>query len=312
MLNDLDLFIGGEWIPAPRPTFEVDDPATGCLSSLRLSDGTPADARAAVDAAATAFGTWRTTTPRARSVILHRAFELMHEQADLLVELIMLENGKPEADARGEVTYAAEFFRWFAEEAVRTSGSYGEAPAGARRTLVTYRPVGVAALVTPWNFPAAMATRKIAPALAAGCTVVAQAGGRDAADCAARSPGSWPRPGCRTAWSTWCRRRMPQVWSRPGCRTTAFARCPSPARRRWAVRCFTRQPIGCSNASMELGGNAPFIVTEDADLDSSVDGGDGREVPQRRSGLHGGQPVPRPGAGRRRVHRSVSARPCPR
>ncbi len=109
---------------------------------------------------------------RERSEVLRRCFELMVRDADRLTDLIAVENGKPCADARSEVLYAAEFFRWFAEEAVRTDGSYGAAPAGGTRTIVTHRPVGVAALVTPWNFPAAMATRKIAPALAAGCTVV--------------------------------------------------------------------------------------------------------------------------------------------
>lgn len=268
MLNDLDLFIGGQWIPAAT-TFEVDDPATGAVIAS-VSDGSAGDALAAVDAAALAFGAWRSSSPRARSVILHRAFELMHDQADLLVDLIMLENGKPEVDARGEVAYAAEFFRWFAEEAVRTSGTYGEAPAGGTRTLVTHRPVGVAALVTPWNFPAAMATRKIAPALAAGCTVVlkpaaetpltalaiarilAEAGVPDGV---VNVVPTTDAPGVVAAWLSDDRvRKVSFTGSTP------------------VGRALLHQAADrVLNASMELGGNAPFIVTEDADLPAAVE-----------------------------------------
>ncbi len=152
-------------------TFEVYDPATG-QAIAEVADGTVADARSAVDAAHRAFGAWARTSPRQRSDILRRVFDLMVADTERLAALICAENGKSQADARAEVGYAAEFFRWFSEEAVRTDGAYGVSPAGGTRTLVTHKPVGVAALVTPWNFPAAMATRKIAPALAAGCTVV--------------------------------------------------------------------------------------------------------------------------------------------
>ena len=156
---------------APGGTFTVLDPATG-ERVAELADGTVDDATAAVDAAADAFPSWSATPPRRRSDVLRRAYELMLDDDDRLAGLIARENGKSLADARAEVGYAAEFFRWFAEEAVRPDGSYGESPAGGTRTIVTSKPVGVAALVTPWNFPAAMATRKIGPALAAGCTVV--------------------------------------------------------------------------------------------------------------------------------------------
>src|SRR5581483_9194354 len=151
--------------------YDVNDPATGALLS-QVSDGGPADATAAVDAAAKAFETWRHTAPRVRGEALRKAWELMTARSEELAGLISAENGKALPDARAEVAYAAEFFRWFSEEAVRPEGSYGESPAGGTRTIVTEHPVGVAALVTPWNFPAAMATRKIGPALAAGCTVV--------------------------------------------------------------------------------------------------------------------------------------------
>ena len=166
-----DLFIDNQWLPGANGTFDVVDPATG--EPIRaVSDGSEADATAAVDAAAKALKTWRHTAPRERGEILRRTWELMIRDRDELGELIAAENGKSLTDAKGEVTYAAEFFRWFAEEGVRMGGDYGVSPAGGTRTLVTHHPVGVAALVTPWNFPAAMATRKIAPALAAGCTVV--------------------------------------------------------------------------------------------------------------------------------------------
>ncbi|HSV41212.1 MAG TPA: aldehyde dehydrogenase family protein, partial [Nocardioidaceae bacterium] len=152
-------------------TFAVHDPATTEVIA-EVPDGTVADATAAVDAAARAFPAWAATPPRQRAEVLRRAYELIIADIDRLAPLITRENGKTDADARAEVTYAAEFFRWFSEEAVRTEGEYGVSPAGGTRTIVTHKPVGVAALVTPWNFPAAMATRKIAPALAAGCTLV--------------------------------------------------------------------------------------------------------------------------------------------
>jgi succinate-semialdehyde dehydrogenase/glutarate-semialdehyde dehydrogenase len=152
-------------------TFQVHDPATREVIA-EISDGTTSEATSAVDAAARAFDMWAATPPRARADILRRAFDLMIAATEHFVALICAENGKPQADARAEVGYAAEFFRWYSEETVRAEGAYGVSPAGGTRTIVSHKPIGVAALVTPWNFPAAMATRKIAPALAAGCTVV--------------------------------------------------------------------------------------------------------------------------------------------
>ncbi len=150
---------------------DVHDPATGeVLASV--ADADTGDAGAAVDAAAAAAADWAATAPRFRADLLMRAFALMHDRSEELARLISLENGKSLADARSEVTYAAEFFRWYAEEGVRLRGEIGRSPSGANRLLVTYQPVGVSVLITPWNFPAAMATRKIAPALAAGCTAV--------------------------------------------------------------------------------------------------------------------------------------------
>ena len=150
---------------------DVIDPSTGTVLAT-VPDATVEDARASVDAASAAAPAWSATSPRKRSEILRRCFELMTERAEELATLISMENGKALRDARSEVSYAAEFFRWNAEEAVRITGEFGIAPSGANRIIVDYQPIGICLLITPWNFPAAMATRKIAPALAAGCTVI--------------------------------------------------------------------------------------------------------------------------------------------
>ena len=272
-IADLDparaLLIDGSWKPATT-TFEVQDPGTGRVIAS-VADGSAADARSAVDAAAAAWASWRSTAPRARADVLYGAYKRMRADLDRLAGLIMGENGKCEADARGEVTYAAEFFRWFAEEAVRAGGAYGESPGGGTRTIVTHRPVGVAALVTPWNFPAAMATRKIAPALAAGCTVVlkpaeetpltAMAIARLLEDAGA-PPGVVnlvPTTDAPTVVSTWLGDSRVRKISFTGSTNVG--------------RILLRQAADrVVNSSMELGGNAPFIVTEDADIDAAVQG----------------------------------------
>lgn len=255
---------------ATAATFAVHDPAT--LEVLdQVPDLGPAEATAAVDRAHAAFSDWSRTAPRHRSDVLRRAYELMLRDRDKLATLISRENGKSLADAAGEVTYAAEFFRWFSEEVVRPGGEYGEAPAGGARTIVTHRPVGVAALVTPWNFPAAMATRKIAPALAAGCTVVlkpaaetpltalaiarllAEAGVPDGA------VELVPTTDAAGVVSTWL--------ADPRIRKISFTGSTGVGRH------LLRQAADrVVNASMELGGNAPVVVTADADLDVAVAG----------------------------------------
>src|ERR1700678_4827038 len=164
------LLIGGEWTKG-NATFPVLDPATE-EPLAEVADGTVSDALDAVGAAQAALPGWAATPPRQRAEILRKAFELMTDRAEAFARLMSAENGKSLRDARGEATYAAEFFRWYAEEAVRIEGVLTSAPSGANRILVTRQPVGVAVLITPWNFPAAMATRKIGPALAAGCSVV--------------------------------------------------------------------------------------------------------------------------------------------
>ncbi|MGN6781377.1 MAG: NAD-dependent succinate-semialdehyde dehydrogenase [Marmoricola sp.] len=251
-------------------TFAVEDPAT--LAVLEhLADQDADDARRAVDAADAAFGPWSRTAPRVRSEVLHRTFQLMLRDRDELAALIAAENGKSLADAAAEVTYAAEFFRWFAEEAVRPGGDYGESPAGGTRTIVRHVPVGVAALVTPWNFPAAMATRKIAPALAAGCTVVlkpaaetpltalavvrllAEAGVPDGAVEVVTTTDAGAVVG---AWMEDTRVRKLSFTGSTG-----------------VGRLLLHQAAErVVNASLELGGNAPFVITEDADVEEAVTG----------------------------------------
>lgn len=263
------LWIGGRPDSSAR-TFEVRDPATSEVIAV-VSDGTADDAVRAVDAAATAFPAWAETAPRERAEVLRRCYDMMVAATDRLVALICGENGKSAADARAEIGYAAEFFRWFGEEAVRTAGSYSESPAGGARTIVSQTPVGVAALVTPWNFPAAMATRKIAPALAAGCTVVL-------------------KPAVETPLTALA---VAQVLSEAGIPDGVVNVVPTtdPASivGTWLTdvrvrkisftgstgvgRMLLRQAADrVLNASMELGGNAPFIVTADADLDAAVAG----------------------------------------
>src|SRR5690606_37644551 len=167
-----DLWIGGKWRDgASGNRIAVTDPSTG-RAITEVADASIEDALSAVAAAHEARPGWAATPPRRRSEILRRCYELMIERKQMLAELISLENGKALPDAEGEVAYAAEFFRWFSEEAVRLNGEVSVAPGGTNRILVQYQPIGVAVLVTPWNFPAAMATRKIAPALGAGCTCV--------------------------------------------------------------------------------------------------------------------------------------------
>jgi succinate-semialdehyde dehydrogenase / glutarate-semialdehyde dehydrogenase len=251
-------------------TFGVDDPATGVLIA-EVSDGGVAEATAAVDAASAAFSDWAASPPRVRSEILRRAYDLMIRDREWLTALICAENGKSGADARAEVTYAAEFFRWFSEEAVRTDGSYGVSPAGGGNTIVTHRPVGPAALVTPWNFPAAMATRKIAPALAAGCTVVLKPAAETpltalaivellveagVPDGVVNLVPTTDAPGVVSTWLADSRIRKISFTGSTGVGRTLLKQA--------ADRVV--------NASMELGGNAPFVVTADADLAAAVDG----------------------------------------
>ncbi|NUR16200.1 MAG: NAD-dependent succinate-semialdehyde dehydrogenase [Dermatophilaceae bacterium] len=255
---------------ATSRTFDVLDPATGSVIGT-VVDATPVDASRAVDAAAAAFPAWSSLPPRSRAEVLRRCYDLMVRDSERLTALITAENGKSVADARAEVTYAAEFFRWFSEEAVRGEGSYGEAPAGGARTLVSQVPVGVAALVTPWNFPAAMATRKIAPALAAGCTVVLKPATETplTALAVARILREAGVPdGVVNVVTTTDAAGVAASWIEDQ-RVRKVSFTGSTAVGRALLRQAADRVL---NTSMELGGNAPFVVTADADVEAAVAG----------------------------------------
>ena len=266
-----DLFIGGEWRPAESgERFDVVDPGTEEVIA-QVANAGAADARAAAAAAADAQPGWAATAPRERAEVLRRAWELLIEQADDLARLITLENGKVRAEAKGEITYAAEFFRWFSEEAVRLSGELTTAPSGTNRILVVHQPVGVAFLVTPWNFPAAMATRKIAPALAAGCAVVLKPASLTPLTALAvaevlTEAGVPPGvvnvvPGRSASTIT------AAVLEHPRVRKLSFTGSTEVGK-----KLIEQAADRVLNVSMELGGNAPFIVLADADLDAAIEG----------------------------------------
>jgi succinate-semialdehyde dehydrogenase / glutarate-semialdehyde dehydrogenase len=273
LIKDLptQLHLAGTWQPSSDGgRFDVLDPATGDVIAS-VADGTPADALRAVDAASAAGKAWAATAPRERAEILRRAFALMVERGDDLARLISLENGKALSDARGEMAYAAEFFRWYAEEAVRAAGTATTAPAGTNKILVLRQPVGVCVLVTPWNFPAAMATRKLGPALAAGCTVVLK-------------PASDTPLTALTVAAILHEAGVPDgvVNVLPARRSGAVvsAMLHDPRVRKLSFTGSTE--VGrvllheaadqVVNVSMELGGNAPFLVFADADLDAALEG----------------------------------------
>ncbi|MFC9353179.1 NAD-dependent succinate-semialdehyde dehydrogenase [Arthrobacter sp. NPDC057013] len=265
------LLINGEWRAASGGgTFDVEDPATGEVLAT-LASATSEDALAALDAADAVQASWARTAPRERAEILRRAFGLVTERAEDFALLMTLEMGKPLAEARGEVTYAAEFLRWFSEEAVRDYGRYLTTPEGKNKILVQHKPVGPCLLITPWNFPLAMATRKVAPAVAAGCTMVL-------------------KPAKLTPLTS---QLFAQVMIEAGLPAGALnvvssssaSSISGPLLKDARLRkvSFTGStPVGKQlmaeasqnvlRTSMELGGNAPFIVFEDADLDKAVQG----------------------------------------
>jgi succinate-semialdehyde dehydrogenase/glutarate-semialdehyde dehydrogenase len=272
-ISDLvtDLYIDGKAVPASdEGRFDVLDPATGTVITT-VADGTVDDAIAAIDAAEQAAAAWAATSPRERSEVLRRAFELMTAQSEELARLVTLENGKALPDARGEVAYAAEFFRWYAEEAVRASGELVTAPSGANKILVLQQPVGICVLVTPWNFPAAMATRKIGPALAAGCTMVLKPASDTPLTALAMAKILEEAGVPAGVVNVLPARRSGAVVSAmlhdPRVRKLSFTGSTEVGR--VLLKEAADQVINCS---MELGGNAPFLVFADADLDAAVDG----------------------------------------
>lgn len=265
------LLIGGAWRPAAAgTTLTVEDPATG-KTIKSIADAGAEDGMAALDAAVDAAAEWAATPARTRGEILRRAFDLLQERSEDFALLMTLEMGKPLAEARGEVTYGGEFLRWFSEEAVRTTGRYGPNPEGTGRIIVSQHPVGPCFLITPWNFPLAMATRKIAPALAAGCTVVV-------------------KPAALTPLTTLYLARLLQDAGLPdgvvNVITTSSSGAVSepiitdPRLRKLSFtgstpvgqKLLAQAAPGVLRTSMELGGNAPFVIFDDADLDQAVKG----------------------------------------
>src|SRR5436190_6881122 len=266
-----DLWIGGKWRKASDGgRFDVLDPATD-NKIASVASATVEDAKAAVDAASDAFAGWAAKKPRERAEILRKSFELIMRDAERLAKLITIENGKALSDSRGEVAYAAEFFRWYAEEAVRAIGEVSRAPTSGARILVQHRPAGVAVLVTPWNFPAAMATRKIGPALAAGCTVVLKPASETPLTMLALMPlleeAGVPGGVVNVIPS---RRSGPVVSAMlgdPRVRVISFTGSTETGRK--LLHGAADQVI---KPAMELGGNAPFTAFEDADIDAAIEG----------------------------------------
>ena len=263
--------IGGRWVQARSgAVMNVIDPGTEEVIAS-VPDGAPEDGAAAMDAAARAQASWAATAPRDRGEILRRAFELMVERADDLALLITLENGKPLAEAKGEVLYAAEFFRWFSEEAVRIHGRYMNAPSGPSRLTVIKQPVGPCLLITPWNFPAAMATRKIGPAVAAGCTMILKPAGETPltalATAALLEEAGLPGGVLNVVTTSHSSALTKPLFSDPRLRKVSFTGSTEVGR--LLLHNAADQVL---RTSMELGGNAPFLVFQDADLDAAVDG----------------------------------------
>ena len=246
------------------------DPATEEVIA-QVASGTPEDALEAVAAAYAALPGWAARPPRERGECLRRAYELMIARAEPLARLMVAENGKALKDARGEIIYAAEFFRWYAEEAVRNEGSLSVAPSGANRIMVQRQPVGVSVLVTPWNFPAAMATRKIGPALAAGCTVVLKPAKETPlsalAIAAALQEAGVPEGVVNVLPTTKPGPLVAAMLADPRVRKLSFTGSTEVGRGLLHTAADT-----VTNCSMELGGNAPFLVFEDADIEAAVEG----------------------------------------
>src|SRR6267142_4267083 len=266
-----DLWIGGKWRKASDgQRFDVIDPATeNVITSVASAD--VEDAKRAVDAAQDAFEGWAGRKPRERAEILRKAFEIIMRDAERFAKLITLENGKALSDSRGEIAYAAEFFRWYAEEAVRAIGQVSRAPSSGARMVVQHKPAGIAVLVTPWNFPAAMATRKIGPALAAGCPVVLKPASETPLTMLALMPlleeAGVPAGVVNVVPS---RRSGPVVSAMlhdPRVRVLSFTGSTEVGR-----KLLHEAADNIIKPSMELGGNAPFLVFDDADVDAAIDG----------------------------------------
>lgn len=266
-----NLYIDGAWYEgASNERFDVINPATEeVIASVASAE--IADADAALGAAEAAMKEWAARTPRQRSEILRKAWELMTARLDEFAHLITLENGKARADAMGEATYAAEFFRWFAEEAVRADGMITHAPASGARIMVQHKPAGLAVLVTPWNYPAAMGTRKIAPALAAGCAVIIKPASETPLTMLALMPlleeAGVPKGLVNVLPSRRTGALVDHMLHDPRVRVVSFTGSTGVGRK--LLHSAADQVL---KPAMELGGNAPLIVFEDADIDVAVEG----------------------------------------
>lgn len=265
------LYVGGSWVPsAGGGRIDVLDPADGSVLT-DVADGTLDDARAALDAAAGAQESWAATPPRERGEILRRAFGLVTEHADDLALVMSLEMGKPIAEAKGEVTYGAEFLRWFSEEAVRIHGRWMQNPAGGSRLLTVRKPVGPCLFITPWNFPLAMGTRKIGPAVAAGCTMVVKPASQTPLTMllltALLAEAGLPAGVLNVVTTSDSGGLSKTLQADPRLRKVSFTGSTG------VGKSLVEQSAGqLQRMSMELGGNAPFLVFADADLDAAVDG----------------------------------------
>jgi succinate-semialdehyde dehydrogenase/glutarate-semialdehyde dehydrogenase len=266
-----DLFIGGQFTSgATGRRFPVVNPATGEeIAQFAIADESDCDA--AIEAAESALPAWSARPSRERGEILRKAFEILTAEKELLAETIVLENGKSYADALGEASYAIEFFRWFAEEAVRVKGDFRLSPSGDKHIMVTHQPIGVSLLITPWNFPAAMATRKIGPALAAGCTVILKPA-RETPLTAALVVDALHRAGVPAGVVNLVTPvptgpAIARMLHHPAVRKVSFTGSTEVGR-----VLLHEAADNVVSASMELGGNAPFVVLPGADLDKTVEG----------------------------------------
>jgi succinate-semialdehyde dehydrogenase/glutarate-semialdehyde dehydrogenase len=265
------LFIGGEWRDAAGSrTLPVEDPSTA-ETLCEVADATPQDARAALDAAVAAQPAWAAHPPRERGEILRRSYEAVMARSDELALLMTLEMGKPVAESQAEIAYAADFLRWFSEEAVRVEGRFATAPNGKGRMLTMRQPVGPCLLITPWNFPLAMGTRKIGPAIAAGCTIVVKPAKQTPLSMLALAQildeAGLPKGVLNVVTSSSSGEVMAPLIADPRLRKLSFTGSTEVGRKLMA-----QAAENVLRVSMELGGNAPFLVFEDADVDAAVDG----------------------------------------
>ncbi|CAB4783899.1 unannotated protein [freshwater metagenome] len=263
------LYIDGQWVDG-NGTLDVIDPSDGSVIAKVATAG-DAEIEAALAAADRAAPAWAKTAPRVRAEMLRKAFELMIQEADYLAELISKENGKAITDAKGEVAYAAEFFRWFSEEAVRIAGDFRMSPSGDKRILVTHQPVGLSLLITPWNFPAGMATRKIGPAIAAGCTMILKPAGETPLTALAiidiLDRAGVPKGVVNLILPTPTGPAIAKMLHDKRVKNLSFTGSTEVGR--IILKEAADNVIRCS---MELGGNAPFVVMDDANLDEAVKG----------------------------------------